>query len=80
MMAEQVRHNPFPISCHIPLDTDAIHPQALIAAFTIGVERLEYESEKRNHAVDWSTVTFKLEPVTTEENLTRMRISALRLM
>lgn len=75
-----VKHNPFPAAWSVPLDTDAIHPHALIAAFTMGCERLLDEADRRKQAIDWSTVSMTLRPVTTEENTTRMTITAKRLM
>lgn len=80
MSDADVRHNPFPVAHRVKLDTDSIHPQSLIASFVLLVEQLEKTAEDKAEAIDWGTVRMRLEPVTTEENTTRMCISAKRFM
>lgn len=79
MSDADVRHNPFPVAHRVKLDTDAIHPQALVTAFGFLIEQLEKTADEQVEAIDWGTVRMSLEP-TTEENTTRMRITAKRFM
>lgn len=74
------RHRGLGASVRIPLDTDAIHPDAIRAALEIGIDRLETEAERRKHALDWSTFAVALREKTTEENTTTMTVSARRIL
>lgn len=60
------------------LDTDAIHPQALIATLTVGIERLESEAEKRGEALDWGTLAMAIRPLETEAGCSSIRLTAKR--
>jgi hypothetical protein len=74
------QHRGLGAAVRLPLDTDSIHPDAIRAAVTIGIDRLETEAEKRDHALDWSTFQVTLREKTTEENTTTMTVSARRIL
>ena len=78
-MTAQVVHG-FPITSRIPLDTDAIHPDAVRAALAIGVDRLELESERQGRAIDWATFSVIIRPDQNEEGTSRMSVTAKTLV
>lgn len=73
-------HHGFPASWMVRLDTDAVHPQALTAAFEIAVDRLQTEADESGEAIDWGTIRLTLEPISTNPSETRMRVSAKRFL
>lgn len=42
------------------MDTDAVHPASLKAAFRVGIETLERRSEVEGLALDWNTIEIAL--------------------
>ena len=45
----------------VPMDSDAIHPAALVAAVTVGIETLEQRTTAEGHVLDWDTIEICLQ-------------------
>lgn len=45
----------------VPMDSDAIHPEAIIAAVEVGVLTLSERAEKEGIVLDWDTIELSLQ-------------------
>jgi hypothetical protein len=61
------------------MDTDHVHPDAIRAALEIGIARLESESERQGRGIDWSTFNVRISQHPSEEDTSRMSVTAKTL-
>lgn len=62
----------------VPMDTDAISPTSLTAAFTMGVETLFDRAERVGDCMDWGTIEVILQHGKDDESLLVVRAAVLR--
>jgi hypothetical protein len=68
------------VGMNLPIDTDAIHPEALVAALTVGLEHIAEETTRSCVGVDWSTLTVTIMPAPADPGTSNIAIRARKLV